>query len=80
MNVDASLKLWEFEYEFVETTKINLSCSDKFRKEIFNYFRPLKDFEKTKAMGADPATYQYVVQETKKNANLHITVKAGKIK
>ena len=40
----------------------------------------MKDFEKTKAMGADPATYQYVVQETKKNANLLITVKAGKIK
>ena len=40
----------------------------------------MKDLEKSKAMGADPTTYQYVVQETKKNANLMITVKPGKIK
>ena len=42
--------------------------------------RPMKDLEKSKAMGADPTTYQYVVQETKKNSHLLITVKPSKVK
>ena len=61
--------------------KFQMSHEKRLNDE-FPYFnsRPMKDAEKTKAMGADPSKYQYVVQETKKNVNHTITVKPGKIK